>query len=68
MTQGDAPTGAVQLDASVPRADVAGWANTRRIMHVRHEGDDAVLPAFVPTAGWARLLERYCTGEGPVDG
>ncbi|MBY4640817.1 hypothetical protein K6L44_12660 [Gluconacetobacter entanii] len=68
MTQGDAPTGAVQLDASVPRADVAGWANTRRIMHVRHEGDDAVLPAFVTTAGWARLLERYCTGEGPVDG
>ncbi|CUW48223.1 hypothetical protein [Novacetimonas hansenii] len=68
MTQGDVPVGAMRLTDAVVRVDVAGWANTRRIMHVRHDGDDAVLPAFVPTAGWVRLLERYCTGAGPVDG
>ncbi|WP_239020392.1 hypothetical protein [Novacetimonas pomaceti] len=67
-TPGTGKLGTVRLDGAAPRIDVAELANTRRIMHVRHDGEDVVMPAFVPTPAWARLLERYCTGDGPVDG
>ncbi|MGY6770590.1 hypothetical protein [Komagataeibacter xylinus] len=57
-------TVAARIGDDLPRVDVIGLANTRRIMHAERHNDGARMPLFIPTASWARLLELHCTGEG----
>lgn len=56
-----------RIGDDLPRIDVIGLANTRRIMHAERHNDGTRMPMFIPAASWARLLELHCTGEGTPD-
>jgi len=52
-----------RIGDDLPRIDVIGLANTRRIMHAERHNDGGRMPMFIPTAAWTALLERHCMGE-----
>ncbi|MDT8870131.1 hypothetical protein RAA17_00430 [Komagataeibacter rhaeticus] len=52
-----------RIGDDLPRIDVIGLANTRRIMHAERHNDGGRMPMFIPTAAWTALLERHCMGK-----
>lgn len=63
MSDDASRTVVARIGDDLPRVDVIGLANTRRIMHAERHNDGARMPLFIPAASWARLLELHCTGE-----
>lgn len=60
-------TVAARIGDDLPRIDVIGLANTRRIMHAERHNDGTRMPLFIPSASWARLLELHCMGDEAQD-
>ncbi|MCE2565046.1 hypothetical protein [Komagataeibacter sp. FNDCF1] len=52
-----------RIGDDLPRIDVIGLANTRRIMHAERHNDGSRMPLFIPAASWATLLALHCMGD-----
>lgn len=50
-------TVAARIGDDLPRIDVIGLANTRRIMHAERHNDGTRMPMFIPAASWARITD-----------